>query len=203
MAGKDFEERFDDKLETLDTLLASVIAKTKTLSNQNKFLKVFNKKMEILLSCIDAYSIEDKEFIRMELEEKAIKSDTEKVTKKVIKKDTEKVTKKAIKSDTENVIKSDTDKVIKKRKVTAVDLQCKLDNSALNLFPDPVAKGIANNILDLIKSRESISLDDLVKGIKSSKYKVIEVLNSLIKERVIVKSFEKGFVYRMSISQDN
>ncbi|KAM0679963.1 hypothetical protein GINT2_001905 [Glugoides intestinalis] len=66
---------------------------------------------------------------------------------------------------------------------------------------DPQLKSILLLVFDVIKDNEPISLDDLVKMIKFSKYKVIEALNILIKDRVVVKSFEKGFVYRTSHSQ--
>lgn len=63
---------------------------------------------------------------------------------------------------------------------------------------DAQVKSLLSLIFDVIKDNEPVSLDDLVKMIKYSKYKVIEVLNILIKERIVIKSFEKGFVYRIN-----
>lgn len=61
-----------------------------------------------------------------------------------------------------------------------------------------IMKDVAINVFETIKLNEPIALDDLVGSIKYSRYKIMEVLNRLIREKVIVKSFEKGFVYRIS-----
>jgi len=56
---------------------------------------------------------------------------------------------------------------------------------------------MAVSVFETIRANEPISLDDLVKSIKHSKYKVIEVLNRLIREKLVMKSFERVFVYRV------
>jgi hypothetical protein len=194
----------NDRIETLENLLTSIKEKTKVLSKQNNYLKSFNIRIEILLKCFEAYSIEENNIEEgnniedSNIEEKKIrKSNNKKGGKSSINKD---------KSSMNNSQKSDSPAGFKDK--SSVTISMKKDKSividSLNKTPDnilclnPIEKVLSKTILELISSKESISLDDLVKGIKNSKYKVIEVLNKLIKEGQVKKSFDKkGFIYRM------
>lgn len=192
-----FDKEQIEKIETLDNLLNSIKNKTATVSSQTKFLKSFNNRLETLLMCFKAYSIEEKDPIYSE--ENTI--ETIKNTKE--NKNNRNMSIKQSKGDYktsnneknfEHKTKEDSIEEIKRFKIE-YDFNSIIDKLFIT---NPVSKLLAINILELIKARGSISLDDLVKSIKSSKYKVIDALNILIKEKVIVKSFEKGFVYRIS-----
>ena len=178
-----------EKIETLENLLISIQNKTKTIVNQTKFLKTFNKKLEILLMCFKAYSFDDKDFIGNEESNiEGIKNIQEN------KKNTESSSLKEIQNDLKNRRSSYNDEIPETIK-NGFDLNSMTEQIfGTNLLQ----KTLANSIIDLIRTKISISLDDLVKNIKSSKYKVIDVLNILIREKIIIKSFEKGFVYRIS-----
>lgn len=187
----------DEKLETLETLLKSIKSKTSSISGQTKFLNAFNKKMEILLMCFEAYSIEE---TKEEKESKENVRERNVKSKENIKEINKEINKENSK---ENNKAND---IVKKIKISEKENN-PIDVLSENIYlkrleslfdTNVISKMIGKSILDLIQSREFITLDDLVKGVKNSKYKVIEVLNVLIKERIIIKSFEKGFVYRIS-----
>lgn len=189
-------EQQSEKIEALENLLAAIKEKTAAIASQTRFLKGFNKKMEILLLCFKAYSFEE----------------DGKCSKNVVKKDMSK--NKIGVLPVESIVgPAQSPVAIKKSKVESLVVENSGNNEAsgglvsssaigsavTRLFgTNPVAKSLANNILELVSARDSITLDDLVKGIKYSKYKVIEIINALIKERIVLKSFEKGFVYRIS-----
>lgn len=174
-----------EKVNILENLLNSIQSKTKAISGQTKFLKAFNRKLEILMMCFRAYSIDEENLIEnlknSKENTKNIEITSYKETQKISK------IKKSISSD--EII----DDI--KRLKRDTDLTLTLEKIFIN---NPVNKSLAVSILELIGSRISITLDELVKSIKLSKYKVIDVLNTLIKEKIVVKSFEKGFVYRIS-----
>ncbi|KAL6120877.1 hypothetical protein NUSPORA_02312 [Nucleospora cyclopteri] len=56
---------------------------------------------------------------------------------------------------------------------------------------------IAQEIYLLIEQNKKILLDEIVKRVKLSKYKTIEILNVLVKEKIVTKKFDKGFVYEI------
>lgn len=56
----------------------------------------------------------------------------------------------------------------------------------------------ALQIHKLISENEVASLDDIVRSIKLSKYRLIEILNVLVKEKIVLKYFDKGFMYRLN-----
>ncbi|KAI4293094.1 hypothetical protein PAPHI01_2368 [Pancytospora philotis] len=59
-------------------------------------------------------------------------------------------------------------------------------------------KAIALQIKALLSDGSAVALDDIVKSIKQSKYKVIEILNTMVKERIVLKYFKKGFMYKIN-----
>lgn len=169
-----------EKIERLQELLSSIKGKANVIASQTKFLKTFNRKMEILIACFKAYAIDDKDAIFVpEMAER--KPTKEKKAASI-----------APTCDSQSNKDSLDTCEIKRARLSMEALIEKV------FAANQIEKALANTILSLIKSREFIALDDLVKGIKSSKYKVIEVINILIKEKIIVKSYEKGFVYRIS-----
>lgn len=181
-----------EKVNILENLLNSIQSKTKAISGQTKFLKAFNRKLEILMMCFRAYSIDEENLIEngeRNIENLKNSKENTKNIEITSYKETQKISKikKSISSD--EII----DDI--KRLKRDTDLTLTLEKIFIN---NPVNKSLAVSILELIGSRISITLDELVKSIKLSKYKVIDVLNTLIKEKIVVKNFEKGFVYRIS-----
>ena len=59
-------------------------------------------------------------------------------------------------------------------------------------------KGVALQIYSLLQESDVTSLDDIVRGIKLSKYRVIEILKLMVKEKIVSKFFEKGFMYKVN-----
>lgn len=59
-------------------------------------------------------------------------------------------------------------------------------------------KSIAIEIYKLLESNGITGLDEIVRQIKQSKYRIINVLNILVRERIILKYFEKGFNYKLN-----
>ncbi len=140
----------NEKIETIKEILKGIENKKNSIELQTKHLKEFNRRMETLLCCFKAYSIEPNDTTKKEREISIKEPEEEKVKK----------------------IKAE--------------------------------EGINGMIKSVIREREEISLDELIKEIKgkasiSSKYKIIEILNEMIKEREIVKKFEKkGFIYKIN-----
>ncbi|KAI5182286.1 hypothetical protein PAEPH01_2881, partial [Pancytospora epiphaga] len=58
-------------------------------------------------------------------------------------------------------------------------------------------KNIALQIFKLLKEHEVVSLDGVVRNIKLSKYKVIEILNIMVRKGIVSKYFDKGFMYKI------
>jgi len=53
------------------------------------------------------------------------------------------------------------------------------------------------NILGMLEENGRMRLEEIVKSIKMSKYKTIEILNLMVRSKIIGKKFEKGFVYEL------
>lgn len=56
---------------------------------------------------------------------------------------------------------------------------------------------ISKEMLTILEEEKKIMLDDMVRRVKMSKYKVIEILNAFVKESIITKRFNKGFIYEL------
>merc|ERR1712131_60250 len=56
---------------------------------------------------------------------------------------------------------------------------------------------IAIQIFLIIKENRSILLDDIVKNVKLSKYKIIDILNILVRENLVSRKFDRGFMYEI------
>lgn len=163
----------DDKIEAVESLLRLIRNKSDTISSHIKYLKSFNKRLELLLECFKAYSFVESENVSST---KSIPTKAEDNAKR---------------AKPNNHV----DDVSGEATLDGRDLKGEINK----LFESNKAnRNLAMGIYDLIKQREPITFDDLVKGIKQSKYKVIDTINVLVKERVIVKSFEKRFVYRLN-----
>lgn len=161
--------------QKVEKLLKEIKNKAEIIESQTKHLRLFNAKLEILLKCFEAYSFEEiskKENITNKLKNNVDFKDTNDLKNKL--KDIN-----DLKDSTDLQDKTINEENIKKLKISK--------NNAL-----------AMSIFELIKENEPISLDNIVKSIKHSKYKIIEILNEFIKERIIIKKFEKEFVYRIN-----
>lgn len=166
------ESSADDKIKMAEFLLQSIRSKSDAILSQTKHLKSFNRRLELLLACFKAYSIAESGNI----------------------------------TGTKNIVAESVPSV-KRIKTSALGDEhgkdagdkkspvCEISRLFLN---NKTSRELAMCIYDLIKQREQITFDELVKGIKQSKYKVIDTINVLVREKVIVKSFDKGFVYRLN-----
>lgn len=180
-------EEEDAKIETIESILKAMGSKRSKLKSQTRFLTAFNMKLELLLDCFKAYSI-DENSEKIGISEASKGTDAfpshggskEKEPKRV-----------RVDENTKNTQTN--------QKETKGGQEADLLNGLFNRKENE--KSLAVSLLELIKEKEPISLDDLVKGIKCSKYKVIEVLNVLIKEKIVLKRYEKGFVY--TINKEN
>ncbi|ELA42573.1 uncharacterized protein VICG_00325 [Vittaforma corneae ATCC 50505] len=193
------EERLKENLESFESTLKSIKSKTKILESQTRFLKDFNTRLEILLKCFEAYSFEEAED---SIANKNIATNN-KASSITASKNSVVATR--LGEDKDNVVNSSEDEKQNNKKVKTMP-----DNSSTAAKANPMevietvfekrpaAKNLAMTLFEIIQANEPISLDNLVKSIKTSKYKAIEIVNVLIKEKVILKSFDRGFVYRIN-----
>lgn len=176
-------EKLQNKLIQAQDLLKAIQQKKKRLTAQTELLREFNGRMELLLECFEAYSFEG--------EPTQIKNpgvDARKV--EAIKADVRKV--EAIKAET---IKTKLEEPIKRSRTQMEELD---PRPLEEIFGRNVsARSLAGNLIEIIQAGGSIPLDALVKEAKQSRYKVVETLNVLVREKIVMKNFEKGFVYRI------
>lgn len=174
-----------EKIEHVHTLLQSIKKKAAAIKQQTVDLNKFNRKLTILLDCIDAYSFEDTG--------DSINKTSDQVSRNIEK--IEKEGKHRINESEENVIKKHktaNETETKDNRIDTVEVIAELFKN------DSTCHSIAKATYEMILERETVPLDDIVKSFKYSKYKVIEILNVLIKNKIVLKSFEKGFVYRIN-----
>ncbi|KAI5148106.1 hypothetical protein ENBRE01_0120 [Enteropsectra breve] len=166
------------KLKTIEQHIRSIKIKILDIIDRTEKLRDFNNKVEMLLLAYETYS----ENIDVELVQS---SSTGKNEKKGSVQSHKTRQSKSCPSDEPQ------EKLVKKAKkmLPAHRIQELFKSSKNN-------KNIAMEIYGLLESGNTVPLDDIVKRIKQSKYKVIEILNTLLKERIVVKSFDKGFMYR-------
>ena len=163
----------EGKLETLQKTMESIGKKKQRLERQTGQLRLFNTRLELFLKCLKAYSMED----TAEEESTAKKTKVE-----------EKRVPEAVETST-----IDSPATTREEKTETAELAIE------RLFKGNQArKSIAEDIHRIVKENEPIALDNLIKAAKHSKYKAIDVLNALIKGKMISKSYERGFVYRLN-----
>ncbi|ORD93889.1 hypothetical protein ECANGB1_1414 [Enterospora canceri] len=56
----------------------------------------------------------------------------------------------------------------------------------------------AKGLLALVSENKQLKLDDIVKVTKLSKYKTIEILNIYVRNGILNKRFDKGFIYEIA-----
>lgn len=176
------------QIEEIESLILSIRNKTQTIVNKTYKLKTLNKKLQLLLSAIETYSFEQ--------EDENIENKTELNTIKVNKKP--KVSKSEING------RDDYNIMVNNAPDSTIAAIADEKPSISNLFKHDKTqkginqKGIAMQLYKILENTTVISLDDLVKGIKISKYKVIEILNILVKEKIVLKFFDKNFMYKLN-----
>jgi len=176
----------NEKHRVVEDLLKSLRKKRESIVLQTLHLSSFNKRLELLLECFDAYSFENEK--EESLEKARVPRDKKSATAGGSKSNLEEMCedqRQPVASEEENNVEESVerrmDRIFNLKKV----------NSKVN-------KRLAVEIYNLIKANKNIPFDDLVKGIKQSKYKVVEIINTLIKEKLIIKTFDKGFVYKIN-----
>lgn len=194
------EEKLKENFELLENVLNSIKSKTKMLESQTRFLKGFNTKLEILLRCFEAYSFEE---AGDGAAERNITADDKISGISVCKSSTAGIKPSENKGSENAVNCREDEKQSNKKAKKGADDTASINVNCTDVIErvfekNSAAKNLATVLFEIIQANEPISLDNLVKSIKTSKYKAIEIVNVLIKEKVILKSFEKGFVYRVN-----
>lgn len=177
------EGKESEKLRIVEDLLKSLRKKRESIVLQTVHLNSFNKRLELLLECFNAYSFENDKENRAEMVGDR-KSATAGGGKKTLEEMCEDQRQSVVSEEENNngeSIERRMDRIFGMKKM----------NSKVN-------KKLAVEIYNLIKSNKNIPFDDLVKRIKQSKYKVVEIINTLIKEKIVIKTFDKGFVYKIN-----
>lgn len=158
-----------DKLNKILELVSSIKKKTLFIRAHTENLKIVNTKIELFLNSLDAYSnVESME-------------PKEEKPKKI--RGSEKIKAKNVESPKKPKIEDVIDPRTTISSIFATNKSNK--NMALHLY-------------DLLNGQDVMGLDDIVKNIKLSKYRVIEILNVLVREKLIVKYFDKGFFYKLN-----
>ena len=157
-------------MKQIADLLSSIKSKTTYIKSQTEMLNKFNVKIELLLKSIQAYSSEP--YNENYKEEMADFNRNEKA-----------------KSQKALNIKQDAPTSQK------TDPKTKIANLFLS---NKNSKNIALQLFNIISDSKIIPLEEIVKRMKLSKYKIIEILNFLVKEKIILKYFDKGFMYKLN-----
>lgn len=90
------------------------------------------------------------------------------------------------------------DKKIVNKPQPAVKTQEEITCDELFKKENRKVKAVANDLLEYLKEQKTVFLDDLVKKAKLSKYKTISILGVFVKENLITKRFDKGFIYEIN-----
>lgn len=156
------------KLEKIEELVSSIKDKTVLVKSHTNYLKNLNAKLELLIKAFDTYSVVPEVEI---IEKKKIPE------------------KKKLENEES-----------KKQKQSEIKLEPVDQRKAISqIFSGNKSnKNTALQIYDLLFESASTGLDEIVKNIKTSKYRVIEILNILVKEKIVLKHFDKGFIYQIN-----
>lgn len=166
------EELSEDKLLQLQQLLSSVKKKTLDLRSHIEFFKNLNIKLEAFIKAMEAYS-------EPAQEEGTGPAAKEATAKKPLPQREDRKAEKRMKREEER----------------CVDIQSRIST----LFMEHRAnRATAMDIYLLLDKNGTTCLDEIVKQIKQSKYRVINVLNAMVKDQIILKHFEKGFNYTLN-----
>lgn len=159
-----------DRLRQIETLVLSIKKKSQAVRKQARALNSLNSKLEVFLMALDAYSLDAKE---QQCEPARAGGRTK----------------------AEALRKNITTPVKKTKREEPLDARSAI---AMLFRASKTQKSTALEIYKLLENNEVVGLDDIVKSIKMSKYRVIEILNSLVRERIVLKHFDKGFLYKIN-----
>ena len=162
---------YQENLSEIEELVKSIRAKIEIIQEKDARYKRINRNFAMLLKALDAYSITPSA-LESQLERQASRQ-----------------------ADRQLDTPGKRDTPAKKARTTERTPRATIEGLS---YQKVIHREIALEIFDLLEKRGTVSLEDLVKGIKQTKYRVIEALNVLLKEKKILKSFNKGFEYRIN-----
>lgn len=194
------DDRSSDRLSEIASLIQSIRNKTVTVQSNTRVLKAFNSKIELFLEALNAYSVDTIE------EEQHGRSSQNRANK--------------MHTNINTSMETISVTPYKKQRQTADNMSapahtqgihapgCLGSLSAERLPPSTAIsqlfsskkqqREIAMEIYRLLEGSETVPLEEIVKRIKLSKYRVIEILNEMVRERIILKHFARGFFYRLN-----
>lgn len=209
----------EQSLEKISSLLDGIKNKRRTVEIQTNALKEFNMKMEVLLECFKAYSIENKDTNinlsnNTRIESTGVNTNVSNGTNIGASTSTGVNVSKGVSNGTNIGVSISNNTNITKNtgKNTTNTTNTNTNTNNINdiageskkIKPnlpfdslDPSLNEVALKMFQFIENKGTATLDEIVKSVKCSKYKIIEILNIFIKEKVVVKSFDKGFIYKI------
>jgi hypothetical protein len=161
----------DERLGRISELMKKIKGKVETIGVHNEMIKRFNHKLEALLMAFDTYTAEERV-----AEEKGRK-----------------------RSRREKENRPEEEPTPAARKVT----QQEFISRAESLVPgNKWFKANLSKIVEcLYEVKEGVLLETIIKNSGVSKYRCVDILNMMIKTDppLVLKRFEKGFIYTLNI----
>src|SRR5690606_27656274 len=127
------------------------------IKQQTNFLKNFNLKLKLLKSSMDANSIDTNDIVELKYNKNEVSN---------------------INYNNAMNMSSNED-TSKRRRISHEEI--------LSLFEGKNKRSMALQILKILESRDSASLDELASLTRMSKFQVIEMMNVLSKEKIVIK----------------
>ncbi|CAD25157.1 hypothetical protein [Encephalitozoon cuniculi GB-M1] len=169
----------DEKLKEVSRLMKEIKVKIEAIIQSSAHVREFNYKMEALLAAFEAYTVHgvrhDPEVPRTPM---PIVPSVESIVKESIE---------------EGAVAAASSKVRREENLEEFMRRMESNTAGNNLFRNNATK-IARF---LYANREGVALEEVIKNTGISRYRCVDILNSMLKADppLVSKRFDKGFIY--------